>query len=201
MSVITLAGSASRDSRSSALLEYLGRRLEAAGVSVDSISLRDIPAQELIDVRLGSPATKIVRSKIRYADALIVATPVYKASLSGGLKAMLDLLPEQALADKVVLPIATGGSSAHLLAIEYGLKPVLSALGARHILAGVYASDSQVFSDPDNKLVIAPEVLARLDEALADLLERLVIRSHAHASPLARAEDRNVVPILSRASL
>ena len=60
---------------------------------------------------------------------------------------MLDLLDEKALAGKVVLPIATGGSPAHLLALEYGLKPVLSALGARHILAGVYATDKQVRVD------------------------------------------------------
>ena len=75
---------------------------------------------------------------------MLISTPVYKASFAGGLKAVLDLLDEKALAGKVVLPIATGGSPAHLLALEYGLKPVLSALGARHILAGVYATDKQV---------------------------------------------------------
>ena len=36
-------------------------------------------------------------------------------------------LPE-ALSHKVVLPIATGGSIAHMLAVDYALKPVLAAL-------------------------------------------------------------------------
>ena len=54
------------------------------------------------------------------------------------------MLPERALQGKVVLPLATGGTVAHLLAVDYALKPVLSALKAQEILHGVFADDSQV---------------------------------------------------------
>ncbi|TWW32354.1 NADPH-dependent FMN reductase, partial [Pseudomonas aeruginosa] len=47
------------------------------------------------------------------ADGLRVATPGYTASCSGARKGRLDLVPERALEHKVVLPFATGGSSAH----------------------------------------------------------------------------------------
>jgi SsuE family FMN reductase len=77
-----------------------------------------------------------VEKQIEAAAALIVSTPIYKAAYTGALKALLDILPPAALDGKVVLPIATGGSFAHLLAIEYALKPVLSALGATDLLQG-----------------------------------------------------------------
>ena len=45
-----------------------------------------------------------------------MATPIYKASYSGVLKAFLDLLPQFAFGGKVVLPLLTGGTAAHVLA-------------------------------------------------------------------------------------
>jgi FMN reductase len=44
----------------------------------------------------------------------------------------------------VVLPMATGGSIAHMLAVDYALKPVLSALKAQEMLQGIFADDSQI---------------------------------------------------------
>lgn len=64
-------------------------------------------------------------------DALVVATPIYQAAYSGLLKTFLDLLPQHAFAGKPVLPLATGGSPAHVLALDYALRPVLTALGAQ----------------------------------------------------------------------
>ena len=92
---------------------------------------------------------------------------------------MLDLLDEKALAGKVVLPIATGGSPAHLLALEYGLKPVLS-LGARHILAGVYATDKQVRVDEAGQPHIDDDVRQRLEDSVDRLSEQL--RPHAYVA-------------------
>jgi FMN reductase len=44
----------------------------------------------------------------------------------------------------MVLPMATGGSIAHMLAVDYALKPVLSALKAQEMLQGIFADDSQI---------------------------------------------------------
>ena len=78
---------------------------------------------------------------------------------------MLDLLPERALEGKVVLPLATGGTVAHLLAVDYALKPVLSALKAQEILHGVFADDSQII-DYQHKPQFTPNLQLRLDSAL-----------------------------------
>ncbi len=62
---------------------------------------------------------------------MVIGTPVYKAAYSGLLKSLLDLLPQYALAGKTVLPLATGGSTAHVLAIDYALRPVLAPWALR----------------------------------------------------------------------
>jgi pyruvate-ferredoxin/flavodoxin oxidoreductase len=46
--------------------------------------------------------------------------------------AFLDLLPQLGLTGKAVLPLAVGGSIAHVLAIDYGLRPVLCSMAAEH---------------------------------------------------------------------
>lgn len=106
------------------------------------------------------------------ADGVIVASPVYKASYTGILKTYLDLLPQDGLRNKAVLPLMSGGTFGHLLAIDYGMKPVLNSLGARHILGGVYALDTQLeWQDKDaGTFRIAEEIKLRLDKATKDLM-------------------------------
>jgi FMN reductase len=80
------------------------------------------------------------------------------------------LLPQNALKGKTVLPIVSGGAPGHQLVLEYALKPVLSVLGAEHILQGVYVLDKQVLQYGDDvPLKVAPELEDRLRRAIADV--------------------------------
>ena len=72
------------------------------------------------------------------------------------------------LRGKTVLAMGTGGSIGHLLALDYALKPVLSALGARHILDVVYAEDAQFVRDEQGHQPV-DALLQRLARALAPL--------------------------------
>ena len=117
MLVVSLGGSPSQRSRSGVLLERSQRWLQEQGVEVVSYQVRDFPAEDLLHARFDSPKVIDLLQQIENADGLLIATPVYKASFSGALKTVLDLLPERALAHKVVLPMATGGSIAHMLAV------------------------------------------------------------------------------------
>ncbi|MGO3908237.1 NADPH-dependent FMN reductase [Huaxiibacter chinensis] len=172
MRVITLAGSPRFPSRSSALLEYARDRLTSLGIDVCHWHLHNFEPEDLLYARFDSPALKTFIEQLSEADGLIVATPVYKASFSGALKTLLDLLPERALEQKVVLPLATGGTVAHLLAVDYALKPVLSALKAQEILHGVFADDSQVI-DYQHKPQFTPNLQHRLDTALETFWQAL----------------------------
>jgi FMN reductase len=166
MTILLVAGSPSERSRSAALLDAVALRLISRGAHVERLHIRDISPQALL---LGDGAHRSVSAaldQVRRAAALVVATPVYKAAYSGVLKVFLDLLPQTALKGKTVLPLATGGSPHHMLALDYALRPVLQSLAARHILNGIYATDSQVTLMPEGTHHIGAETGARLDEAV-----------------------------------
>ena len=177
MLVVTLGGSPSQRSRSGVLLDHAKRWLNQQGVEVVSYQVRDFPAEDLLHARFDSPKIIDLLQQIENADGLVIATPVYKASFSGALKTVLDLLPERALSHKVVLPIATGGSIAHMLAVDYALKPVLSALKAQEMLHGIFAEDSQIaYGEGSAQAQLVPILEQRLSEALEQFYSALARR-------------------------
>lgn len=181
MNIITIAGSPSAQSRSSRLLAEATRWLHEDGISTTAISVRDLPAEDLLFANTKSPALQAAAKLVEAASGIIVATPVYKAAYSGVLKAFLDILPQYGFAGKVVLPIVTGGSPAHMLTMDYALKPVLSALGARFVLNGVYATDSQVRTRDDGSLDLDDEIVLRLEDGLQRFSDSLEWSAHLEA--------------------
>jgi FMN reductase len=177
MLVVSLGGSPSQRSRSGVLLDFSKRWLQQQGVEVVSYQVRDFPAEDLLHACFGSPMVIDLLQQIENADGLLIATPVYKASFSGALKTVLDLLPERALSHKVVLPMATGGSIAHMLAVDYALKPVLSALKAQEMLHGIFAEDSQIaYGEGSAQAQLAPILERRLNEALEQFYSAMARR-------------------------
>lgn len=171
MSVLLIAGSPSEHSRSAALLDAVAQRLGLRQALIDRLRIRELSPQALLLADTTHATVKHALAQIASARAVVVATPVYKAAYSGVLKVFLDLLPQNGLQGKAVLPLATGGSPHHMLALDYALRPVLQSLGARHILPGVYASDAQLPKDSDTgEYHATPDIQQRLDEAVQHLL-------------------------------
>ena len=166
MSALLLAGSPSQHSRSAALLDAVAQRLRGRGAQVDRIHIRDLSPQALLLADTGHPSISQAVAQVAAARVLVVSTPVYKAAYSGVLKVFLDLLAQTALQGKTVLPLATGGSPHHMLALDYALRPVLQSLGAKHILPGIYATDAQVTVTPEGAYSVGPEIALRLDDAV-----------------------------------
>lgn len=171
--ILTLSGSPSANSRSSAVLAWTRRLLEQDGFGTGTIEVRELPSEALLHAEFANPAIQAGVLQFSAANAVIIATPVYKASYTGVLKAFLDLLPQDILSGKIVLPIATGGSLAHLLMLDYALHPVLSALGACHVLRGVYLPDSQIHRPEKGAVQFAEEAEERLRGALGELAEEV----------------------------
>jgi FMN reductase len=154
------------------VIKHAGQWLNDHGVEVNAVRILDFNAEDLLFARFDSPAVIDFIEAVGQADGLLIGTPVYKASFSGALKTLLDLLPERSLHGKVVLPLATGGSIAHMLAVDYALKPVLSALKCQEVLHGVFAIDSQI-SYSDNPL--GGELDDLLSQRLQDGLEHFYL--------------------------
>lgn len=175
--MVSLGGSPGQRSRSGILLERSRRWLQLRGVEVVSYGIRDFAAEDLLHARFDSPRIIALIEHIAAADGVLIATPVYKASFSGALKALLDVLPERALSHKVVLPFSTGGSKSHMLAVDYALRPVLTALKAQEVLHGVFADDSQIaYGEGSAAAQLAPGLEQRLDEALEQFVSALARR-------------------------
>jgi FMN reductase len=180
--VVTISGSPSADSRTQALAAQVGATLATRGLEVAAINVRDLPAEDLIYARSDSPALREALGLIERARGIVIFTPVYKASYTGVLKAFLDLLPQFGLSGKVVLPLATGGTLAHVLAIDYALRPVLFALGSQHVVNGLFILDTLIERRPSGALQVSPEIHARLEGVVTDFVTSL--RRH---EPLAAA--------------
>ena len=181
MSALLLAGSPSQHSRSAALLDAVAQRLRGRGAQVDRIHIRDLSPQALLLADTGHPSISQAVAQVAAARVLVVSTPVYKAAYSGVLKVFLDLLAQTALQGKTVLPLATGGSPHHMLALDYALRPVLQSLGAKHILPGIYATDAQVTLTPEGAYTVHPDIGARLDDATHILLNETLRPAHRAA--------------------
>ena len=173
MNILLLAGSPSTPSRSTRLLHHVGERLAFLGHRYVKLHVRDLPAQALVHADFGDTELKIAREQVAQADAVVIATPVYKAAYSGILKAFLDLLPQDGLNGKLVLPLATGGSQSHMLALDYGLRPVLSALDAKHVLPSIYATDQQINWSAEQGLTLDPAIAKRVSDGIENLSNSL----------------------------
>jgi FMN reductase len=78
------------------------------------------------------------------ADVLVVASPTYKATYSGLLKAFLDRLATGSLAGKTAVPLLLGGAPNHQLAVDVHFTPLLLELGAAVPVRGLFVLESDV---------------------------------------------------------
>lgn len=85
----------------------------------------------------GDDTAGLVES-VRRADGVIVASPVYRGSITGALKNFLDHLPLEALAAKPVGIIAMGATHHHFLGADWHLRDILAWFGAIVVPTSVY---------------------------------------------------------------
>lgn len=194
MSVLIISGSPSAGSRTRLVLDQLAERLDSHGLASETLSVAALPAQRLLSADANDAEIDAAIGALLRADVLIVGTPIYKASFSGLLKAFLDLLSPAALKGKIVLPLATGGSNAHFLALDYSLRPVLQALGASVVLPSVFATEQQVERAPDgNSAVLDDELSGRLDQAI----DQIVSLHAAIIKPASQVSAREILDQLA----
>ncbi len=160
------------DSSSSTLLAgritaALGQRLD--DLSVETIELRPL-AHEIIDASItgfASPQVQHAYDVLGQADAIVVVTPIYKASYPGLFKAFFDALDQDLLIGKPVLIAATGGTARHSLAIDFALRPLFAYLQTVPVPTGVFASPHDWGSDGAGALT------SRVERAAGELVSLL----------------------------
>ncbi|MEQ4205457.1 NAD(P)H-dependent oxidoreductase [Actinopolymorpha sp. B17G11] len=92
----------------------------------------------------GSPDVDEALATARSARVLVVATPIYKASYTGLLKAFLDRFGGGALTGIIAIPLTVSASPIHRLAADVHLRPLLIELGASVPTRALAIEESQL---------------------------------------------------------
>lgn len=192
MKLVGLSGSPTERSKTLLAIEVAVEHVADAYPSVETeiVNVRDYDVQ-FCDGR--DPAkyegdTRRVIDKIVEADALIVGTPMYRATYTGILKNVFDLIPNDALHGKPVGIVATGGSDHHFLAIEHELKPLIGFFQGLALPGGVYAKNE----DYENGALVSEGVIRSLRQlagSVVEFAERPTDRLVGSAGPTIRRES------------
>lgn len=165
MSVVALVGNPREGSRTRIVAveaaEAVGR-LIGQDAPPDVVDLSALGPHLLSS--LPSSGVEVALELVTEADVLVVASPTYKGTYTGLLKAFLDRLPPDALAGVVALPLLVMGDAKHALAVEVHLRPLLVELGASVPTPGLAVLESQ--------LPGLAEILARWAERVAPQVGR-----------------------------
>lgn len=108
--------------------------------------------------------TGFVAQMLMEADAIIFGTPIFQASIPATLKNIFDLLPQNALEDKVSSILVTAGSAKHYLIPEQQLKPILAYMKSQIVQTYVFIEEKDFY----RKEIINDDVIFRLERLVED---------------------------------
>ena len=141
-----VVGNPRADSRTLASALHVARQLTGEPELVVDLAVLGGAVLDPHDERV----TRLV-ADVGSCDVVVFASPTYKASLTGLLKAFLDRFPAGGLEGVVVVPVMLGAGPDHALAVETSLRPVLTELGATVPVRGLYVLDA-AHADPTGYL-------------------------------------------------
>lgn len=177
MRVLGLAGSLRRDSHNRALLRAAAAALPPGAELVEWDRIAELPAYDedldAASVPVPEPV-RALREAIADADAVLIATPEYNASLPGALKNALDWA-SRPYADNPLRgkPAAVIGASTGLFGAVWAqaeARKVLQTIGARVLERELPVGQADGAWDADGEL-LDPRLRETLAEILAELLD------------------------------
>ena len=194
ITIVGILGSATPPGRlSHAIEEALGRAAtrghRATLVNLGTLNLGWADARTLSE--RGDDA-EAVCNQVALADAVLFASPVYRASFTGVLKNLLDLVPVEALLAKPCGIVAMGATQHHYLGVESHLRDVLAWFGALVSPSNVYLSSSDFLDGVPTERAAAQ--LDSLVESLVSLTQAAPNLGGGGLLPLAAAGPRPARP-------
>ena len=183
MRILGISGSLRRDSHNRKLLRAAGDALPPEAELVEWDGLAGLPAYNE-DLEAAEPeSVQAFKAAVQDADAILIATPEYNASLPGALKNALDWasrpFPDNVLRAK---PSAVIGASTGLFGAVWAqaeVRKVLKASGARVLDSELPVGMADGAFTEDGELA-DPELATRLGDVVGDLVSEA-------AAPMAQA--------------
>jgi chromate reductase len=174
MRILGLSGSLRRESHNTRLLRGIGKLLPE-GVELEVFDqLASIPPYSEDDEHETPPAVAALKAAIAGADALLVATPEYNASIPGVLKNALDWVSRPVASTPLMgKPAAVIGASTGLFGAVWAqaeTRKVLSTIGARVVDREIPIPQADEALDADG-LPLDDDARELLDATLGELIE------------------------------
>jgi FMN reductase len=140
--VVISAGTGNPSSTRQLTDRIAAKTLERLEATVTTIDLAPLAVDTARAAVAGFPGPELQEAidRLAAADAIIAATPIYKAGLSGLFKTFVDVLDNDLIVAKPVLLAATGGSERHALVIDDQMRPLFAYLRALTLPTSVYAA-------------------------------------------------------------
>ncbi len=134
--------SASRTlSVATAVAEAVGGAIGSSGSLRSVVDLAEI-GPKVLD---GSDETvRAAMERLATCRALVVASPTYKGTYTGLLKAFIDSFPAAGLSGVCAVPVMVGAGPRHALAVDVHLRPVLIEVGASTPTRGLFVLESEL---------------------------------------------------------
>jgi FMN reductase len=143
--VAVVVGNLRPRSRTRAVAETVAAAAAAATGLADAeqfvVDLADL-GPRLFD--WSSEEVRAAQSAVAACPLAVIASPTYKASYTGLLKAFLDWFSTTGLSGVTVIPVMVGAGAHHALAVEVHLRPVLVEIGATLPTRGLYVLESEL---------------------------------------------------------
>jgi FMN reductase len=166
--IVIISAGVSEPSSTLMLADRLARKTrdqlaaQQTDATVTTIELRSLGSELAAAAVTGLPGPKLGEAidQLAAADAVIAATPVYKAGISGLFKLFIDVLDDDLLIAKPVALIATAGSARHALVPDDEMRPLFAYLRALVIPTSLFAAPDD-WADPN--------LGSRIDRAATEL--------------------------------
>jgi len=136
--IVIVSGHPRPGSRTMRLAAEVGRRFADRGGRRPPVVV-DVAEIGAAVLRPDDSRTRAALAEVQDADVLIVASPTLQGSYSGMLKVFFELLPPNALAGIVAVPVVTAASQEQADITESFLARLLSELGAEVVDFGLTA--------------------------------------------------------------
>lgn len=121
--------------------------------------------------RTGDPQIADAVETASGAAVLVVATPIYRATYTGAMKAFFDRFPPGALSRTAVVLAGTAIAPEHFLALDTGGRALIASLDGCTVPTVVYATADE-FIDGEPTSAILDTLRAAVDQA--DRLARVL---------------------------
>lgn len=143
MKIKVVIGNPSAGGRTTELAVAVGKAIAGLVGTSDEVEVIELShhAAGLFD--WNSESVKALTKSVAEPGLVVFATPTYKASYTGLLKAFLDRYDTGGLKGTVAIPVFTGGAPDHSLAPNHTLRPLLVELGASVPTGSLYLVTSQ----------------------------------------------------------